>query len=59
VEIIATIDQFARADAKGYTLSGLTPDDSPLASLLRSQDEIYALDLDIQQKTAFAGEPLR
>ncbi len=47
VEVVATLNQFARVDVKAYSLAGLTPDGSPLASLIRSQDEIYALDVDL------------
>jgi len=46
VEVITTWNQFNRADAKAYSLAGLTPDGSPLVSLIRSQDDIYALDVD-------------
>jgi hypothetical protein len=30
----------------GYRLTGLTPDDSPLATLIRSNSDLYALDVD-------------
>jgi Tol biopolymer transport system component/DNA-binding winged helix-turn-helix (wHTH) protein len=46
VEVIANRNQFARADVKAYTLVGLTPDGSPLVSLILSLDEIYALGVD-------------
>lgn len=45
-EVVATLKQFARADATAYSLAGLTPDGEPLASLLRSSSDIYALDVD-------------
>jgi hypothetical protein len=32
---------------KEYSLAGLTPDGSPLVSMKRSEDEIYALDVDL------------
>ena len=46
VEVVATRKQFTRADVKAFSLTGLTPDGSPLVSLMRSEDEIYALDVD-------------
>jgi len=46
VEVVATRNQFRRGDIKTFSLAGLTPDDSPLASILRSEDEIYAIDVD-------------
>jgi len=45
-ELVTTLRQFARADATAYSLTGLTPDGSPLASLQRSPSDIYALDVD-------------
>jgi Tol biopolymer transport system component len=45
-EVVTTLNQFARADATAYSLAGLTPDGEPLASLLRSTSDIYALDVD-------------
>jgi hypothetical protein len=46
LEVVATRKQFARADVMAFGLSGLTPDGSPLVSLLRSEDDIYAVDVD-------------
>jgi len=45
-ERVATRKQLLRADVSGYGLSGLAPDDSPLATLVRSNCDIYALDVD-------------
>jgi len=45
-EVLTTRKQFTRADAAAYSLTGLTPDGSPLASLQRSPGDIYALDVD-------------
>jgi Tol biopolymer transport system component len=45
-EVITTLKQFPRADATAYSLAGLTPEGEPLASLLRSSGDIYALDVD-------------
>jgi Tol biopolymer transport system component/DNA-binding winged helix-turn-helix (wHTH) protein len=47
VEVVATRQQFARTDVKEYSLTGLTPDGSPLVSMIRSEDEIYAVDVDL------------
>jgi hypothetical protein len=45
-EVVTTLKQFARADVTAYSLAGLTPDGEPLASLHRSNSDIYALDVD-------------
>ena len=47
LERVASRKQLLRADVTGYGLSGLTPDDSPLATLVRSNCDIYALDVDL------------
>jgi hypothetical protein len=36
-----------RTDLIGFSLAGLAPDGSPLASLIRSDSDIFALDLDL------------
>jgi Tol biopolymer transport system component len=46
VEPVAGLAQFVRADAMAFSLAGLTPDGSPLASLILSRGDIYALDVD-------------
>jgi DNA-binding winged helix-turn-helix (wHTH) protein/Tol biopolymer transport system component len=46
VEAIAGLSQFSRADAMAFSLAGLAPDGSPLASLMLSRGDVYALDVD-------------
>jgi hypothetical protein len=46
VEVIATRKQFVRADVRAFGLTGLTPEGSPLVSLIRAEDEMYAIDVD-------------
>lgn len=47
VEQITTSRQIPRADVLSYTLTGLTPDNSPLASLVHTNSDLYALELDL------------
>jgi Tol biopolymer transport system component/DNA-binding winged helix-turn-helix (wHTH) protein len=47
VEQITSARQILRADVLGYTMTGLTPDNSPLASLVRRNSDVYVLDLDL------------
>jgi len=47
VEQITSARQILRADVLGYTLTGLTPDNSPVASLVRRNSDVYALELDL------------
>jgi len=47
VEQITSARQILRADVLGYTLTGLAPDNSPVASLLRRNSDVYALELDL------------
>jgi Tol biopolymer transport system component/DNA-binding winged helix-turn-helix (wHTH) protein len=47
VEQITSSRQILRADVLSYSMTGLTPDDSPLASLVRRNSDIYALQLDL------------
>ncbi len=46
VERVTNFAQPFPADVEGYRLTGLTPDDSPLATLIRSNGDLYALDVD-------------
>ena len=39
--------QIPQSNVTGYTLSGLGPDNAPIANILRSNSDIYALDLDL------------
>lgn len=45
METIASLRQVLSADVLGYSMTGLAPDGSPLASLLHSSSDIYALEL--------------
>ncbi len=47
IERITTFEQILRADVRNYFLAGLTPDDSPLVSLVLSHSDIYALELNL------------
>ncbi|HET6181704.1 MAG TPA: winged helix-turn-helix domain-containing protein [Candidatus Sulfotelmatobacter sp.] len=47
VEQITTSRQILRADVLSYSMTGLTPDNSPLASLVHRNSDIYALELDL------------
>lgn len=47
VEPIASGSQFARADVFSFSMTGLTPDNSPIASLLRKNSDIHALELEL------------
>ncbi len=47
VEQITSARQILRADVLGYAMTGLTPDNSPLASVIRSNSDVFALDLDL------------
>ncbi len=48
VEQITSARQIPRADVLGYAMTGLTPDGSPLASLIRTNSDVFALDLDLR-----------
>lgn len=47
VETVATAENFLRSDIAGYSLTGLTPDGSPLVSLVRATGDLYALDVSL------------
>jgi len=47
VEQITSSRQMLRADVLSYSMTGLAPDDSPLASLVRRNSDVYALELDL------------
>lgn len=47
VEQITTSRQILRADVLSYVMTGLTPDDSPLASLAHRNSDLYALELEL------------
>ncbi|HEY6350618.1 MAG TPA: winged helix-turn-helix domain-containing protein [Candidatus Angelobacter sp.] len=47
VEQVTSDRQILRGDVLGYSMTGLTPDNSPLSSLVRRNSDIYVLDLDL------------
>ena len=47
VEQITSSRQIVRADVLSYAITGLTPDNAPLASLVHGNSDIYALELDL------------
>jgi DNA-binding winged helix-turn-helix (wHTH) protein/Tol biopolymer transport system component len=47
IELLAGLSQLSRADAMAFSLAGVAPDGSPLASLMLNRGEIYALDVDL------------
>jgi Tol biopolymer transport system component/DNA-binding winged helix-turn-helix (wHTH) protein len=47
VDQLTSSRQILRADVLSYSMTGLTPDNSPLASFLRRNSDIYALELDL------------
>lgn len=47
VEQITSLRQILRADLMSYTMNGLTPDNSPLVSLLHTNSDVHALELDV------------
>jgi Tol biopolymer transport system component len=47
VETVATTENFLRSDIAGYSLTGITPDGSPLVSLVRATGDLYALDVSL------------
>jgi DNA-binding winged helix-turn-helix (wHTH) protein/Tol biopolymer transport system component len=46
VEQITSSRQILRADVLSYSMTGLTPDNSPVASLVHRNSDIYALELE-------------
>jgi hypothetical protein len=47
IELLAGLSQLSRADAMAFSLAGVAPDGSPLASLMLNRGEIYAFDVDL------------
>jgi Tol biopolymer transport system component len=47
VEQITSARQILRADVLGYSMTGLTPDSSPLASLVHRNSDVYELELEL------------
>jgi Tol biopolymer transport system component len=47
VEQITSARQILRADVLSYSMTGLTPDNSPLASLTHTNSDVHALELEL------------
>ncbi len=47
IERIVSSRQLLQSNVTGYVLAGLTPGDEPVASVIRSNSDLYALDLDL------------
>ena len=47
VEQVATSRDLRRVDVLSYTMTGLTPDNSPLLSLSHTTSDVHALELDL------------
>jgi Tol biopolymer transport system component len=46
-ERVVSSRQLLQSNVTGYTFAGLAPGDAPVASLIRSNSDLYALDLDL------------
>ena len=47
VEKLMSAKDLPQSDVTGYTLTGLDPNDEPIANVLRSNSDVYALDLNL------------
>jgi DNA-binding winged helix-turn-helix (wHTH) protein/Tol biopolymer transport system component len=47
IEQVTSASQLFRADVLSYSMTGLTPDNSPLASLVHTNSDVHALELDV------------
>jgi Tol biopolymer transport system component len=47
VERIASSHQIPQSDLTGYSMVGLAPDDAPVAFVMRTNSDIYSLELDL------------
>jgi hypothetical protein len=47
IDKLSSARDLPQSDVTGYSLTGLDPDDQPIATVLRSNSDIYALDLDV------------
>jgi Tol biopolymer transport system component len=47
IERLMTSEQIPQSNLTGYALTGLAPDDAPIANVIRSNSDIYALDVDL------------
>ncbi|MGO4879401.1 MAG: winged helix-turn-helix domain-containing protein [Bryobacteraceae bacterium] len=46
-ERMMSLKQLPQSSFIGYTLTGITPDDEPIATVIRSNGDLYALDVDL------------
>lgn len=46
IEPVTGLSQFNSADVMAFSFAGLTPDDSPLASVILNRGDVYSLDVD-------------
>jgi hypothetical protein len=46
VERVAGLSQVAQSDLAGFTLAGLDPTGAPIVSLIHTNSDLYALDMD-------------
>jgi Tol biopolymer transport system component len=47
IERVVSSRQLLQSNVTGYVLCGLAPGDAPIASVIRSNSDLYALDLDL------------
>jgi len=47
IERLMSADQIPQSNLTGYSLTGLAPDDAPIATVIRTNSDIYALDVDL------------
>jgi Tol biopolymer transport system component len=47
LENLMSSRQLPQSDVTGYSLCALTPDDAPVANVIRTNSDIYALDVDL------------
>ncbi len=47
LEQLMTSKQLPQSDVAGYSLCALAPDDAPIANVIRTNSDIYALDVDL------------
>jgi WD40 repeat protein len=47
IELVVSSRQLLQSNVTGYVLCGLAPGDAPIASVIRSNSDLYALDLDL------------
>ena len=47
IEQVTSSREILRADVLSFTLTGLTPDNSPVASIIRTNSDVFALEVDL------------